>query len=219
MAMGVYISLSFITPNTSRVLLVIVFLFLGLGLGSVIAPMTTRITLATPPLRSGAGSAAQNTVRQVGAVLGVAVLSSAVATVYSNKMTTLLAGKVPAPYFKAATGSIGGTKEVISRGLAAGRISQAQYDAVWNLAVKTYMSSFHVATAMAAVLVLIALVILLIWLPAKAEAVAWAAAAPTGADLTELESDAASQIHQVDDKALAHGTADRAPESDAKAQS
>jgi hypothetical protein len=74
------------------------------------------------------------------------------------------------------------------------------------------MVSFHVATALSAALVLIALVILLWRLPAKAEAVAWAAHTGTGPaeepTLDKLESNASTQIVDVDDRALAHGDVD-----------
>jgi hypothetical protein len=141
----------------------------------------------------------------------VAILSSAVATVYSNKMTPFLTGKgLPAPAMKAASGSIGGTKDVLLIAQHMGRITQQQYDLVWTKAVASYMSSMHVATALSAGLVIVALIILIWRLPAQAEAVAWAAA-PSGAaplpegELDALEADASSQIKDVDDRALAHG--------------
>ena len=85
------------------------------------------MTLATPPQRSGSGSAVQNTVRQVGAVFGVAILSSVVGTVYSNNMTPLLEGKpLPPEALQAATDSIGGTNEVADRLAASGPGLRAQ---------------------------------------------------------------------------------------------
>jgi EmrB/QacA subfamily drug resistance transporter len=209
----VYSGLTFIKQDTPNWLLVLAFFSLGLGLGSVIAPMTTRMTLATPPLRSGAGSAAQNTVRQVGAVFGVAIISSVVATVYSNKMTPLLTGKgLPPEALHAATGSIGGTREVVLQAKSAGKIDAAQALAVTQAAKSSFMVSFHVATALSAGLVLLALLILLWRLPAKAEAVAWAAHTGSGPaeepTLDKLESNASTQIVDVDDRALAHGDVD-----------
>jgi len=211
LATGVYVALSFIKPGTNSLVLVIAFLALGLGLGSVIAPMTTRMTLATPPLRSGAGSAAQNTVRQVGAVLGVAVLSSVVATVYSNKMTPILTGKpLPPAAFKAATGSIGGSFEVIKKLGETGKATPEQLLGFKQAAIDSFMVAFHTATALSAGLVVIALAILLWRLPAKAEAVAWAAqpASAADSDVDALEGSAAAQVTDVDDRALAHGDLD-----------
>jgi hypothetical protein len=96
--------------------------------------------------------------------------------------------------------------------MAAGKIDPAQALAVTQAAKSSFMVSFHVATALSAGLVLIALLILLWRLPAKAEAVAWAAHTGTGPaeepTLDKLESDAATQITDVDDRALAHGDVD-----------
>ena len=87
---------AFVSPDAPVWFLIVVGVIFGFGLGNTIAPSTTRMTLATPPERSGSGSAVQNTVRQVGAVFGVAILSSVVGTVYSNNMSPLLAGQGPA---------------------------------------------------------------------------------------------------------------------------
>ena len=103
----------FVSQDTPVWFLVILGVVFGFGLGNTIAPSTTRMTLATPPERSGAGSAVQNTVRQIGAVFGVAILSSVVGTVYSNNITPLIADKgLPPEALAAATDSIGGTTEV-----------------------------------------------------------------------------------------------------------
>ena len=53
--------------------LVIFFVF-GFGMGNVIAPASTVMQNALPLARAGAGSAVQNTVRQVFGALGVAVI-------------------------------------------------------------------------------------------------------------------------------------------------
>ena len=66
-AMFMFTRLDLTTPIWLLVLIPFVF---GFGMGNVVAPSTTRMTLATPPQRSGSGSAVQNTVRQVGATLG-----------------------------------------------------------------------------------------------------------------------------------------------------
>ena len=61
------------------VLLLIFFVF-GLGMGNVIAPASTVMQNVLPLARAGAGSAVQNTVRQVGGALGVAIIGTVLAT-------------------------------------------------------------------------------------------------------------------------------------------
>ncbi len=86
LAGGVFISFVLLEPQTPAWVLLVTWFFLGFGLGNVIAPATTRMTLAVPPEKSGAGSAVQNTVRQVAAAMGIAVLSSVVAVAYTNSI-------------------------------------------------------------------------------------------------------------------------------------
>ena len=98
------------TPRLGTVILT-GFVF-GFGLGNTVAPSTTRMTLATPPARSGSGSAVQNTVRQVAAALGVAVICSVVATKYSGAMSSVLEGSpLPPDLRDAAADSVGATYE------------------------------------------------------------------------------------------------------------
>ena len=67
-------------------LLVMFFLF-GLGMGNVIAPASTVMQNVLPLERAGAGSAVQNTVRQVFGALGVAIIGTLLATQYAAGIT------------------------------------------------------------------------------------------------------------------------------------
>ena len=67
--------------------LVEVFMFLqGAGMGVTMAPATTAIMSAVPREKAGAGSAVNNTVRQVAGALGVAVLGSILAVIYRGNL-------------------------------------------------------------------------------------------------------------------------------------
>lgn len=175
---------SLVTPDTPVWMLIVLGVVFGFGLGNTIAPSTTRMTLATPPERSGSGSAVQNTVRQVGAVFGVAILSSVVTTVYSNNITPLLEGKgLPPEAFAAATESIGGTNEVADRLSASGQAPAQAVELLRQAATDSFMPALHTATSFAVGLLVVAMLIVVIWLPTKAQAAAWSGsggAAPTG---------------------------------------
>jgi hypothetical protein len=180
--------------------LIVVGVIFGFGLGNTIAPATTRMTLATPPERSGSGSAVQNTVRQVGAVFGVAILSSVVGTVYSNNMGPLLAGKgLPPEALAAATDSIGGTNEVADRLAATGTAPAPLIDQLRQAANDSFMPALHTAAFVSAGLLVIAIAVVLVWLPAKAEAVAWAGSHP-GEDVSDEEGSAEGRVHLVDEE-------------------
>jgi EmrB/QacA subfamily drug resistance transporter len=209
-ALAGMIGFALITPATPVWVLVLIGLVFGFGLGNTIAPSTTRMTLATPPERSGSGSAVQNTVRQVAAVFGVAILSSVVGTVYSNNMSPLLEGKpLPAEALQAATDSIGGTNEVADRLAASGSVPPAVVEQLRQAANDSFMPALHTAALVSAGLLVLAIIVILWRLPAKAEAVAWAGSGPGSAG--DANQDAESRVHTVDEVGNELADVDSAP--------
>ena len=159
-------------------LLLIGFVF-GLGMGNVMAPSTTRMTLATPPARSGSGAAVQNTVRQVGAALGVAIISSVVSSVYRDQISpTLSASPLPPSVRSQAGDSIGSTYEVAARLASAGQATPTQIGRLLGAADASFMPAFHIAAFCGLGFLLLGLIIYARWLPARAETVTWLAATP-----------------------------------------
>src|SRR6476469_6826031 len=202
-ALGGMIGFALITPATPVWVLVLIGLVFGFGLGNTIAPSTTRMTLATPPERSG--SAVQNTVRQVAAVFGVAILSSVVGTVYSNNTSPLLEGKpLPPEALQAATDSIGGTNQVADQLAASGSVPSALIDQLRQAATDSFMPALHTAALVSAGLLVLAIAVILWRLPAKAEAAAWAGSGPGSAPSDD--NDAEHRVHTVDEvgNGLAH---------------
>ena len=58
----------------------------GIGMAHVMAPATESIMTALPRERAGAGSAVNNTLRQVGGALGVAILGSLLSSEFRSKI-------------------------------------------------------------------------------------------------------------------------------------
>ena len=159
--------------------LVLIGFIFGFGLGCTMAPATTRMTLATPPARSGAASAVQNTVRQVGAALGVAVISAVVASVYANRIAPTLDASPLPPGIRAAAGdSVGSTYEVAQRLVASGLATPAQVAPLLRAANEAFMPAFHLAALVALGLLLTALALVAARLPAEAETVDWSSYVP-----------------------------------------
>ncbi|MGB3016107.1 MAG: MFS transporter [Candidatus Nanopelagicales bacterium] len=174
LAGSVFASFVFLQPDTPAWILLVTWFFLGFGLGNVIAPATTRMTLAVPPEKAGAGSAVQNTVRQVAAALGVAVLSSVVAIAYTNTIRDAPGiTELPQALQGPVTDSIGGAYEVTGRAVAAGALDPQQAASIQAESVEAFMRAFHLSSLGAALLILIAFVALLMRLPAQAEHAAW----------------------------------------------
>jgi len=214
-ALAGMICFALVTPETPVWFLVIIGVVFGFGLGNTIAPSTTRMTLATPPERSGSGSAVQNTVRQVGAVFGVAILSSVVGSVYSNNITPVLEGKgLPPEALAAATDSIGGTNEVASTLAASGTVPASAIEQLRQAANDAFMPALHTAAFVSAGLLVIAIVVIVLRLPAKAEAVAWSGSGP-GSTPPGMsgngDGDAESRVHTVDESGDDLSDVDAAP--------
>jgi len=80
---------------------------MGAGMGLVMAPASTVIMTTVPAHQAGAGSAINDTIREVGGALGVAIVGSLSAAVYRSRLgRTLATAHVPGQVSHAATGSV-----------------------------------------------------------------------------------------------------------------
>src|SRR5580693_3537756 len=80
---------------------------MGAGMGLVMAPASTTIMTTVPAHQAGAGSAINDTIREVGGALGIAIVGSLAAGVYSSKLgSALTAAHVPHAVSRVATGSV-----------------------------------------------------------------------------------------------------------------
>ena len=87
---------------------------MGFGMGTTMAPATDSIMGSLPLAKAGVGSAMNDTTRQVGGALGVAVLGSVLASTYSAAMAPVVAA-LPAPAADLALDSVGGAARVASQ--------------------------------------------------------------------------------------------------------
>jgi MFS transporter, DHA2 family, multidrug resistance protein len=101
------------------------FAVTGLGLGLAMPTMLNAALSALSPERSGSGSALMTAARQVGATIGVAVLGTALSTVYRSKLA--LPG-VPPAVATLARGSVG-TGVVVAQRLHSPEILGAVHQA------------------------------------------------------------------------------------------
>ena len=141
----------------------VVFFFFGFGMGNVIAPASTVMQNVLPLDRVGAGSAVQNTVRQVFGAFGVAIVGTLLATQYASESAPALAALPPAAR-EAASQSIIATDAVLKHALAAG----APVDAVNAARVGAYdafLSASHLTSWISAGVVLLGAAIVFFLLP------------------------------------------------------
>lgn len=73
-----------VTASTPYLVIALGLVLLGIGMGSATAPATGSIMSAVPLDKAGVGSAVNDTTRELGAALGVAVLGSIVSSLYRS---------------------------------------------------------------------------------------------------------------------------------------
>ncbi|MCU1346570.1 MAG: drug resistance transporter, EmrB/QacA subfamily [Acidimicrobiia bacterium] len=131
----------------------------GIGMGLTTAPATESIMGSLPPGKAGVGSAVNDTTRQTGGALGVAVLGSVFLTRYHSIIGT--ASQVPAAARDAVKDSIG-------RALEASRtLPPDQQKAIHALTHHAYVTSMRAAYGMAAATVMVAALVTWRFLPSR----------------------------------------------------
>ena len=84
---GVPVHGHFVTDVMWRMML------MAAGMGLVMAPATESIMGSLPRAKAGVGSAVNDTTRQVGGALGVAIIGSVMSSVYQDRVATAISGR------------------------------------------------------------------------------------------------------------------------------
>jgi EmrB/QacA subfamily drug resistance transporter len=140
-----------------------VIALLAVGMGNVMAPATDSIMGSLPRAKAGVGSAVNDTTRQMGGAVGVAVLGSLLASRFTTSMVHKLGSTIPASLLSQVKGGIGTAIGAASNPQA--RPFAAQ---ITNAARSSYVSGLHLAAIVAACVIAVAAVGVMIWLPARA---------------------------------------------------
>jgi EmrB/QacA subfamily drug resistance transporter len=80
------LTLSLATATSGYPLVALVLVIIGAGMGLAMAPATESIMGSLPPEKAGVGSAMNDTTREIGGALGVAILGSITAGVYAARI-------------------------------------------------------------------------------------------------------------------------------------
>jgi EmrB/QacA subfamily drug resistance transporter len=148
--------------STSYTVIASAMVLMGFGLGSAAAPATESILASLPREKAGVGSAVNDTTREVGGTLGVAVLGSIMASVYGGRIIDALSGTpLPAGLRAAAGDSLAAALQIAGGvGGAAGRgIAFAAKDA--------FVQAFQIGSVVTGAVALVGAVIALLFLPAR----------------------------------------------------
>ena len=137
-------------------------MLMALGMGFVMAPSTESVMGSLPREKAGVGSAVNDTTRQVGGALGVAVIGSVVASVYADRIVAAASSLgLAGPTLEAAKASLGGALAVAGE---AGPGGAALVDA----AREGFVDALSAGLRIGGVVVLVASAVVFAFLPSHA---------------------------------------------------
>ena len=141
-------------------------MIMAFGMSLTMAPATESIMSSLPLGKAGVGSAVNDTTRQVGGAMGVAIIGSVLSSIYASKIGDFLGGT--SIKGTAATGikeSLGAAQAV------AGQLSKTAPDlaaALTHAANSAYVDGMQIGILVAAGATLLGAIIAFLWLPARA---------------------------------------------------
>jgi Na+/melibiose symporter-like transporter len=153
--------LSRASPTSGYGLVITALIVMAAGMGFIMAPATDSIMGSLPRAKAGIGSAVNDTTRQTGGALGVAVLGSLLASSYRSSVAPVV-DLVPAGARAAVRDSIGSAIAVSRQigGEAGARLA--------TTARAGFIHAMDVTLRVAAGVMIVGLVVVLAFLPARA---------------------------------------------------
>jgi EmrB/QacA subfamily drug resistance transporter len=160
---GSLLALSFVTADSPYLRVILTLCIMAVGMGLTMAPATESVMGSLPREKAGVGSAVNDTTRQVGGALGVAVIGSIVASVYAANIDRATAASgVTGVAAETARSSLGGALKVASSlGDKAGGFASAARDG--------FVHGLSMGLRVGSVVVVLAALIAWRFLPARAD--------------------------------------------------
>jgi EmrB/QacA subfamily drug resistance transporter len=158
---GGFLLVSASTVHTRYPYLMVASVIVAAGMALAMAPATESIMGSLPPAQAGVGSAVNDTTREVGGALGVAIIGSVASSLFAGRLHAFLT-HVPAHSAAEAKASVGAAVAVGSH--TPGPAGQALVDA----ARLAFVSGTDRAVLVAAAAALIGSLVAIRFLPARA---------------------------------------------------
>ncbi len=127
---------------------------MGIGMGVTMAPMTAAVMNSVGPERAGLGSAMTNTSREVGGLLGIALLGTLLTTQLRESLTSAIGGLGLEATRQAAIIASGGHLRLDPGSLTG--LPAEQVAAIRNAFASSFIDGFRLAGAVAAAFVVFA---------------------------------------------------------------
>ena len=135
-------------------------LVMSFGIGLLTAPTTSAIMNTAPDDKQGVASAVNDTTREVGAALGIALAGSLLAAQYTELLRPRLPADLPAPVRDGALGSLGQALEVSAR-------TGPQGAAIADLGKAAFVEAMSSSLLGLAVVVGVSAVLIGLWAPGR----------------------------------------------------
>jgi EmrB/QacA subfamily drug resistance transporter len=162
-ASGGAVMASQLTVGTGYGQVVVPLVILSAGLALVMPSATESIMGSLPTAKAGVGSAVNDTTRQVGGALGVAVYGSIMSSTYVPRVSEAIAPfNLPPEQFHAITDQIGAAVQ------AAHQLGGAQGAGLFEAAANGFTDGMSVAFLVGAVAMALGALIVALYLPARA---------------------------------------------------
>jgi EmrB/QacA subfamily drug resistance transporter len=145
---------SLLTPDSTYLNVLVTMAVMSAGMALTMAPATESIMGSLPPSKAGVGSAVNDTTREVGGALGVAVLGSVMSSVYADRL--------PTGVVDAARESIGAAMVI------AGQVGEVPGRELASAASHAFVDGIGVALLIAAGVAVLGAVVAWLALPARA---------------------------------------------------
>ncbi len=148
-------------PNSSEIHVIVITMLMGAGMANVMAPCTDSIMGSLPRAKAGVGSAMNDTTRQMGGAVGVAVFGSIMASHFTSSVSEKLGGDLPARVLRSVGNNVGQAIGIANQSKAP--LSTQIADA----ARESFVTGMHIIGVAAALITLVAVIGVLVFLPAR----------------------------------------------------
>ena len=155
---------------------------LVIGMSLTMTPATESIMGSLPKEKAGVGSAMNDTTRQIGGALGVAILGSVFSSTYVSGFNSAAFSRLPAGMSGQIKSSVGGALEV------AARIGGGAGQTLYHTAASSFITGMDRALVIGSLIALSGALIAMIWLPNRPE--------PDKAEQERMEKLYAERQHQ-----------------------
>jgi EmrB/QacA subfamily drug resistance transporter len=176
------VGVALLRPDTSYVQLVVTMMVMAGGMALTMTPMTTQLMAAVPLNRAGMGSATNDTTRELGGALGVAVLGSLLTGRYTSGVADAVTG-LPDQVREIAEGSLGGVHGLIAQG------ALPSDTPLLGVAKDSFVSGLTLAASVGAVVVVAAAFAVRRYLPADRHNPAVTGESQTGLEPASVAGD------------------------------